>query len=119
AVQGDAVEHLDLGTAHDDQPFHHVEAVQLPLFRGDLGQMPTRWRRGATSAFLTVQSPRRSRMRLMVRTEGSGSIWRPLRASWMASAPRNPRSLSCSNSVRTVRTSSSMAGSVREDVRVV
>ena len=56
-MQGDAVEHLDLGTTLDDQPFHHVEAVQLPLFRGDLGQMPTRWRRGATCAFLAVQGP--------------------------------------------------------------
>ena len=118
-MQGDAVEHLDLGTALDDQPFHHVEAVQLPLYRGDLGQMPTRWWRGTACAFLAVQGPRRSRMRLMVRTEGSGSILRPLRASWMASAPRNPRSLTRSNSVRTVRTSSSMAGLVREDVRVV
>jgi hypothetical protein len=54
-VQGDAVEHLDLRTTRDHQPFHHVEAVQFPPLRGDLGQMPTRWWSGAPDAFPAVQ----------------------------------------------------------------
>src|SRR5512142_1690248 len=62
--------------------------------------------------FWPSRTPRRSRMRLMVRTEGSGSILRLLRASWITSAPWNPRSLTCSNSARTVRTRSAMMASV-------
>src|SRR5207245_1248514 len=51
----DAVEHLDLGAALDHQPFDHIEAVQFPPLRGDLGQMPTRWWSGVTDASLAVQ----------------------------------------------------------------
>jgi hypothetical protein len=56
-MRGDAIEHLDLRTTLDDQPFHHDEAVQLPPCREDFGQMPTRWRSGAPDAFLAVQTP--------------------------------------------------------------
>ena len=48
----------------------------------------------------------------MVRTEGSVSTLRALRASWIAYAPWKPRSLTCPNSVRMVRTRSSMAASL-------
>ena len=68
---------------------------------------------GRRARFCPSKAPRRSRMRLMVRTEGSGSTLRAVRAWWMASAPWNPRSLDCSNSLRTARTRSSMAASVR------
>src|SRR3954462_15412448 len=55
AVQGDAIEHLDVRTVLDHQPFHHIEVVQFPPLRGDLRQMPARWWSGATGASLSVQ----------------------------------------------------------------
>ena len=56
-MKGDAVEHLDLGPALDDQTLHHVEAVQFPSLRGDLGQIPPRRWGGAPVAFPSVQDP--------------------------------------------------------------
>ncbi len=54
-MQGDAVEDLDLGAVLDDQALDDVEAVQLRLGRGDLGQIPAAGRRRPTGPAAAVQ----------------------------------------------------------------
>ena len=54
-MQGDAVEHLDLGSVPDDQALDDVEAVQLRLGRGNLGQIPAAGRRRPTGPAAAVQ----------------------------------------------------------------
>src|SRR6478672_1807002 len=57
AVQGDAIEDLNLDAAADDQPLDTVDAVQFGAPVGDRWQVPARrWRR-ATGPTTTVQSP--------------------------------------------------------------
>src|SRR5512135_2840037 len=113
SVQGDAVEYLDLGPSLMTSPSTTSKLSSSRPFEMTSGRYQPGGGAGRRVRLWPSRAPRRSRMRLMVRTEGSGSNWRPLRASWMASAPWNPRSLACSNSHRTVRTRSSMAVSVR------
>jgi hypothetical protein len=55
-VQGHAVENLDLGTIPDDQPLDDIDAVQLGLDAGELGQVPTRGRGRTTCPLLAIQS---------------------------------------------------------------
>jgi len=82
-MQGHAVENLDLGTVLDDQgPSSDVETVQLRLGRGDGGQIPAARRRGPRVRLRPSSAPRRARMRLMVRSDGtwatpcSTRVWR-------------------------------------------
>src|SRR5262249_20617134 len=56
AVQGAAVEGLDLGAALDDQPLDDVEAVRLGPGSGDVGQVPAFGRRGPAGPLAAVQS---------------------------------------------------------------
>ena len=56
-VQRDAIEHPDLSSTFDDEPFHNVEAVKLQTSRSDFWQVPTwRWWRAAHS-LLSIQGP--------------------------------------------------------------
>src|SRR5262249_29884966 len=72
AVQGDPVEHLDLGAALDDQPLDDVEAVPFDLGLGAVGQIPASGRgraarpvaavQGATAAEDAVDGPYRGQL---------------------------------------------------------
>jgi hypothetical protein len=68
-MQGNPVEHLDVGPVFDDQLLDEVEAVQFDLGGGQIGQVPaTGWSRtarplaavqGATAAEDAVDGPHR------------------------------------------------------------
>jgi hypothetical protein len=58
AMQGHAVENLDLDAAPDDQPFHDVEAVEFRAPAGHVRQIPPpRWRWSPDTVAVVERSP--------------------------------------------------------------
>jgi hypothetical protein len=55
AMERDAIEDLDLGTATDDQALNDIDAVELPAAAGHLRQIPTRRRRRSPHPMPPVQ----------------------------------------------------------------
>ncbi len=89
-MQADHVEDLDLGTAFDDQSLDDVDAVQFDLGVGQIRQIPASGGGGRRVLLRPSRTPRRERMRLMVRTDGTlATLWAN-NACRMASAPIAP-----------------------------
>jgi hypothetical protein len=110
AVQSDAGEDLHVDPPFDDQAFDDVKALEFGILLGHCGQIPAQ-RRGTTAR--ASSTPRRARMRPMVRTEGSANSPRVVNSRKIAAAPNSPRSLWSFNAYRTCSTSPSKDSAVR------
>ena len=111
-MEGHAGQDLDVRPAEQAQPDDGVEGIELDLSGCERGQVPAAGGAGRRIRRRPSSAPWRSRMRPIVRTDGTSGEPRSMSSRWMALAPYSPRMPSAS-SARTTRASASISGAVR------
>ena len=119
AMQGHPGEDLEPEAAGERQAFDNIEAVEFGAPPATSGRYQPGGGGGRRIRRPASRTPRRSRMRPIVRTDGTTAGPRATSSLWMARAPYSPRSLVSFSVWRRRRTRSTIAEAVRRTRAVI